>query len=234
MENNFTINDVAAFWDKVAEKYDSTNLKFEEAHYQRFEEAVKHLDIRSGSKILNIWSRTGNAIPFLRKKFAGIEIINMEVSDNFLKIALHKFPGENFMKTDLENLPFKNEFFDAVLSLETLEHTPRPSVLIKEFHRVLKPGGELIMSLPPKTARLAEKISYYLLGNHGEGPHKFLPSKTVKKIIAEAGFELVLHKGTLLFPFGPKWIRSFGERIIARSNGFVRELGIRQFYVARK
>lgn len=234
MENNFTITDVAAFWDKVAEKYDSTNLKFEEAHYQRFREAVKHLNAKKGARILNIWSRTGNAIPFLKEKFPDAEIINMEVSDNLILLARQKFPDENFMKTDLENISFENDFFDAVLSLETLEHAPKPLALIKELHRVLKPEGKLVMSLPPKTARFAERISFYLLKNHGEGPYNFLPSKTVKKLLAESGFKLILHKGTLLFPFGPKWFRNFGEKIIARSNGFIRELGIRQFYVARK
>lgn len=235
MENRFTIAEISSFWDSVAGIYDKSNLKFKDAHYQRFSEAVKHLNIKPGGNIMNIWSRTGNAIPFLRKKFPSIEIANMEVSGKFIEIARHKFPQENFLKTDLENLPFQNDFFDAVLSLETLEHAPKPILLLKEFYRVLKPKGTLVMSLPPKTAELAQKFSALFLGNHGEGPHQFLPSKTVKKMLEDIGFELIIHKGTLLIPFGPKWLRKFGEKIIEKTKSdFVRELGIRQFYVARK
>lgn len=235
MENNFTIDEVSSFWDGVAEIYDKANLNFKDTHYQRFSEAVKHLDVKPKGKILNIWSRTGNAIPFLREKFPGVEIINMEVSGKFIEIARHKFPQENFLKTDLEKLPFQNDFFDAVLSLETLEHTPKPIVLLKEFYRALKPKGVLVMSLPPKTAEPAQKFSTLFLGNHGEGPHQFLPSKTVKKMLRESGFEIIVHKGTLLIPFGPKWLRNFGEKIIGKTKlGFIKELGIRQFYVARK
>lgn len=235
MENRFTIAEVSSFWDNTAKTYDKANLHFKDAHCQRFSEAVKHLDIKSNGKILNIWSRTGNAIPFLREKFPGIEITNMEVSAKFIEIARHNFPQENFLKTDLENLPFQNNFFDAVLSLETLEHAPKPIVLLKEFYRVLKPSGILVMSLPPRTAELAQKFSALFLGNHGEGPHQFLPSKSVKKMLEDIGFELIVHKGTLLIPFGPKWLRNFGEKIIKKTKSdFVRELGIRQFYVARK
>lgn len=235
MENSFTIDEVSYFWDGVAETYDKTNLNFKDAHYQRFNEAVKYLDIKPDGKILNIWSRTGNAIPFLREKLPSVEIMNMEVSDKFIEIARHKFPQENFLKTDLENLPFQNNFFDAVLSLETLEHTPKPTILLKEFYRVLRPKSVLVMSLPPKTAELAQKFSVLFLGNHGEGPHQFLPSETVKKMLRKNGFELIIHKGTLLIPFGPKWLRNFGEKIIGKTkSGFIRELGIRQFYVARK
>lgn len=235
MENSFTIDEVSYFWDGVAEIYDKANLNFKDAHCQRFSEAIKHLDINPGGNILNVWSRTGNAIPFLREKFPNIEIANMEVSGKFIEIARHKFPQENFLKTNLEKLPFQNDFFDAVLSLETLEHTPKPIVLLKEFYRVLKPKGALVMSLPPKTAEPAQKFSALFLGNHGEGPHQFLPSKAVKKMLKESGFELIVHKGTLLIPFGPKWLRNFGEKIIGKTKSdFVRELGIRQFYVARK
>lgn len=235
IKNNFTIDEVASFWNRIGENYDSINAKFKEVHSQRFTESVKHLNLRNGDKILNIWSRTGNAINFLKNKEPRAEIINLEVSDIFIEISKRKFPTEKFSKTDLENLDFENNYFDHILSLETLEHAPNPLKLLKEFYRVLKPGGTIVLSLPPRTAELAEKISYLFFGNHGEGPHKFLPSKTVKKLLAEAGFKLILHKSTLLIPAGPPWLIKFGEKIIEKfQNTFVSELGIRQFYVCEK
>lgn len=38
--------------------------------------------------------------------------------------------------------------FDAVISFETLEHVEDPKALLKEFHRVLTPGGRVIVSVP--------------------------------------------------------------------------------------
>ncbi len=47
-----------------------------------------------------------------------------------------------------ENLPFKDSSFDAVISLSVLEHVKDPFLCAKEISRVLKPGGELICSVP--------------------------------------------------------------------------------------
>lgn len=235
MENNFNIEEVASFWNKIGENYDKKNEKFKEVHQQRYVETMKYLDLKPEQKILNLWSRTGGAIKFLRNKEPHIEITNMDVSEKFLEISKQKFPQEKFMKTDLEYLSFEDNYFHHILSLETLEHTPQPEKLLKEFYRALKPNGTLVLSLPPKTAEFAERISFLFFGNHGEGPHKFLPSKTVKKLLSETGFNLILHKGTLLIPFGPPWLKKFGEKIIEKlQNTPIRELGIRQFYVCKK
>ena len=45
-------------------------------------------------------------------------------------------------------LPFVDHSFDVVLCTEVLEHVPEPVKTLKEFHRVLKPGGHLILSVP--------------------------------------------------------------------------------------
>ncbi len=235
MENNFNIGEVASFWNKIGENYDIKNLKFKDVHFQRYTESIKYLDLKPGQKILNLWSRTGEAIDFLKNKEPRIEIINMEVADSFIEIAKRKFPQEKFLKTDLEKLDFEDNCFDHILSLETLEHTPRPQKLLEEFYWTLKPGGTLVLSLPPRTAELAEKISFFFFGNHGEGPHNFLSSKTVKKLLSEAGFNLILHKATLLIPFGPSWLTRLGEKIIEKfQSTIISEFGIRQFYVCRK
>lgn len=235
MENNFTIEDVRYFWNKVANIYESSNEQFKTTHLQRFQESIKYLDLKMNQKVLNIWSRTGLAIPYLRQKCPKIELVNLEVSPEFIKIAQKKFLNEKFIETDLENLPFPNNYFNQILSLETLEHAPKPLVFIKELHRVLKPNGLLVMSCPPATAEFPLKVYELFFTNHGEGPHKFLSSKNIKKILKTADFKLILHKGTLLIPIGPKWLKSSGEKIINQlQNTFISELGIRQFYICEK
>lgn len=45
-----------------------------------------------------------------------------------------------------ENLPFKDENFDAIISTQVLEHVDDPKKVIEELHRVLRRGGLLILS----------------------------------------------------------------------------------------
>jgi SAM-dependent methyltransferase len=47
-----------------------------------------------------------------------------------------------------EALPFLDRVFDSVLCTEVLEHLKHPDTAIREMSRVLKPGGNLIVSVP--------------------------------------------------------------------------------------
>jgi SAM-dependent methyltransferase len=49
---------------------------------------------------------------------------------------------------DIHHLPFKDNSIDAVMSLAVLEHVREPAIVLKEVHRVLKPGG-LVFSVIP-------------------------------------------------------------------------------------
>jgi ubiquinone/menaquinone biosynthesis C-methylase UbiE len=50
--------------------------------------------------------------------------------------------------SDIVNIPEQNESFDAILCTEVLEHIPDALAAIKEFTRLLKPGGSLIITAP--------------------------------------------------------------------------------------
>src|SRR6185312_10603639 len=51
-----------------------------------------------------------------------------------------------------EGLPFPDDSFDLVVSLETFEHLMNPYYALLEVHRVLRPGGRFICSVPnPRT-----------------------------------------------------------------------------------
>jgi len=79
-----------------------------------------------------------------------------------------------------EPLPFHNRYFDTVVLSDVLEHLYQPDALVLEIHRILKPGGHLIMNVP------------FLYWIH-EGPHDYyrFTEFALKKYIEHSGLTLV-------------------------------------------
>lgn len=235
-QNPWTDRDVEEHWDRVAHMYVDANRRVEDAHDQRFAVAVGQLNLASGQQVLNVTSRDCGAVPALEHACDDVRLVNAEISRGLMEVARELHPQAIQQKIDTySSLPFSDREYDAVLSLETLEHVENPVLFLSELLRVCRPGGRLVLSCPPATAELSYRVYTRLFGGHGEGPHRFPSSRRVKHWLQLVGWKLEHHAGTLLIPAGPKFLRTFGEWFIQRVQGTpVAELGIRQFYVCHK
>jgi SAM-dependent methyltransferase len=69
-----------------------------------------------------------------------------------------------FIRTSLErSLPFEARSFDAVVATEVLEHLENPHHLAREFARVLKPHGMLVVTTP-NIINVYSRLHFLLLG----------------------------------------------------------------------
>ena len=57
-----------------------------------------------------------------------------------------------------DSLDFPDNHFDYVTMLAVIEHIADPMALLKEIHRVLKPGGRLVFTTPKKQAELLIRL----------------------------------------------------------------------------
>lgn len=66
------------------------------------------------------------------------------------------------IQCDTKNLPFKNESFDCIYSFGVLHHFPEIEAALAEIHRVLKPGGQVMVMLYHRDSLLyAYSIIYW-------------------------------------------------------------------------
>ena len=235
-KNPWTDREVEVHWDNVAENYVRENERVKGAHDQRFREAIQCLELKTGMNILNITSRDAEAADYILGEMPELQVINAEISRGLMNVAARLRPSVTQIKLDNYSiLPFENAEFHRILSLETLEHVSKPLHFLRELHRVSTDDARLVLSCPPATSELPYRFYTALFGGHGEGPHRFLPSKEVKRMLAGTKWKLLVHKGTLLMPVGPGWLKNLGEKLIGRMQGtFISELGIRQFYICEK
>jgi len=86
-------------------------------------------------------------------------LYSADIDESNFKLDKEKY---KFSKLDAnETLPFTDNFFDIVVSSETIEHVENPRFFLKEIYRILKKGWIFILSTP-NTETIFSKI-YFLL-----------------------------------------------------------------------
>jgi SAM-dependent methyltransferase len=114
-----------------------------------------------------------------------------------------------------DRLPFPDGSFDTVLSVQVLEHTPRPGQLVREMGRVLAKDGLLILIAPFQFRLHEEPHDYFRYSPHG-----------LRQLCLEAGLELthIEQQGSLWSVLGHK-LNSYLAFRLARLAGLAQDMG---------
>src|SRR3989442_3858259 len=87
-----------------------------------------------------------------------------EVSFCDLYPEIFRLSNREIQRGDLnEKLPFADRSFDYVTCLEGLEHIENPQQAMREFSRLLRPGGHLIVSVP-NILNIEERLKWLIYG----------------------------------------------------------------------
>lgn len=81
----------------------------------------------------------------------GYNMVGLDPSPKLLKDAGIKARGKNltveFRRGDAENLPFEDDSFDHTIAMAVFQYVPNPLKAVKEFVRVTRPGGMVIIDI---------------------------------------------------------------------------------------
>lgn len=108
-----------------------------------------------------------------------------------VRIANSHVKRVRFFIADIQNVPIRNNAFDAVIAADIIEHLSKPDNAIRNIYNLLKTGGILILTVPSKGwGRL-----YRLLFMRKEdiGHHKLYDANEIKDIFEKEGFYLIRH-----------------------------------------
>ena len=109
--------------------------------------AVKLSSI-SGGRVLDVATESGDCIDTLMKALKDYDcFVGIDISNKDLESAKKRFAGKpvKLMEMNAESLEFDDDSFDLVAMAFSLHHLDRIDKVLAEMHRVLKPGGTLII-----------------------------------------------------------------------------------------
>ncbi len=143
---------IRSMFDEVAPTYDFLNhlLSFGIDNYWRAKAAGKAKQLlgkNSAPKILDVATGTGDLAASM-SKIAGAKVTALDLSPEMLVIAKKKYPHIAFHEGYAEKLPFGNASFDVVSAGFGVRNFENLSEGMREFHRVLKPGGHALIIEP--------------------------------------------------------------------------------------
>ena len=113
------------------------------------------LELNPGDRLLDVGCGPGRHSHLLAEK--GIDVLGVDISKEFIKIANGEKSKANFLRQDVREMNFENEF-DAVISMcqggfgllfdptSTVENPDIDFKAIENMARALKPGGKLALS----------------------------------------------------------------------------------------
>ena len=123
---------------------------------QMYNSAHELLELESNDNLLEIGFGNGQFIKDMCRRIEPGHYSGIDISNTMIKYAKQKNKSlirsgkVSLIKSNANNLPFDNNTFNKVLTINTIYFWDNPKGVMKEVKRVLQPGGKFVVSFNPK------------------------------------------------------------------------------------
>ncbi|MEO6701266.1 MAG: bifunctional glycosyltransferase/class I SAM-dependent methyltransferase [Jatrophihabitantaceae bacterium] len=175
-------------WVRPDDEYD-----FKEGDGSSHAVMLDMLDSLPPSKILDVGCSGGLFAE--RARAAGHHVTGVD----YLEIPGVRQRTDRFLVADLEGgLPAEvGDRFDIVVAGDIIEHLSRPGELLRQFREVLRPGGQVLLSVPnfghwyPRTRVVTGSFGYDRRGILDNTHLRFFTRSTLRRAVKAAGFDIL-------------------------------------------
>ncbi|MBS4191038.1 demethylmenaquinone methyltransferase [Bacillus sp. FJAT-49705] len=156
-------------FEKISNNYDKMNsvISFQQ-HLRWRKDTMKRMNVQKGEKALDVCCGTADwTIALAEAVGSEGEVKGLDFSKNMLKIGEQKVKDLGINQVSLVHgnamdLPFQDNSFDYVTIGFGLRNVPDYLQVLKEMHRVVKPGGIAVCLETSQPTMFGYKQAYYL------------------------------------------------------------------------
>ena len=180
-----TLNDaVTRFWSIAAPLYDQPFLQ-QWVYRPAQDEVIAALHDSGARRVADIACGTGILAARIASELDPDEVYGVDMSDGMLAQAKARSSDVQWRKGPAEHLPFEDGALDAVVTTSAFHFFDQPAAL-REFHRVLAPGGlAAVATLSPRQPLPLHRLS----ANRLNPAHNPSPAE-MRELFEDAGFRV--------------------------------------------
>lgn len=175
---------VTRVWSAAAPVYDLPLLQ-QWVYRPAQDEVINDLRARGSRRIVDIACGTGILATRIATELDPDQVWGIDMSEGMLAQARARSSTVHWLYGPAEELPFDDDALDAVVTTSAFHFFDQPAA-VREFHRVLAPGGRLAIGTfsPPQPAVL-DRLSAFLPGPaHNPSP------AALRGLLGDAGFRV--------------------------------------------
>lgn len=174
-------------------------------HHRRYDEWFERHRPAYESELLAVrsllpWKGLGLSIGVGTGRFAAPLGVQVGLDPSRAMLGYAKERGLAVVQGAAEALPFASGCFDYALSVTTICFVDDPQAMIREAHRVLRPGGVLVLGFIDSTSALGEHYRAHQSGNVFYREATFYSAGQVSELLENTGFNHAVWVQTLSRP----------------------------------
>jgi ubiquinone/menaquinone biosynthesis C-methylase UbiE len=165
----------------------------EKSHWNITRQMIDLMHVDEHENVLDLGCGVGWATRVLAQRASRGIVLGVDLSDRMIAQACREYrnpPNALFLVTDAAALPCPDNFFNALLSVESIYYYPEIENAFREAHRVLKPGAKAFVL-----------TNYYKENVYGHGwakyidiPLHLLAAEEYVGLLSKAGFRSATHR----------------------------------------
>jgi 2-polyprenyl-6-hydroxyphenyl methylase/3-demethylubiquinone-9 3-methyltransferase len=188
----------ARFYDTIADEFDTLSNQYDTRRRLEivFDELLGETNL-AGQSVLDVGCGTGWFSQWAAER--GARVTSLDIGIRLLDQARRKCPTRA-VAADACHLPLASNTFDTVISSECIEHTIAPRLALREIHRVTRPGGLMVVTVPNQRWHFAITIANALKLRPFHGYENWLRWSELRDELTRAGARIEQLRGFHLVP----------------------------------